>query len=78
MASIKPAVGQAHAKCFRHHVEEFLSMDPKDKIEIDWYSDHKDINGNERADRLAKVAAEMRCANVPATLTRTKERMLPR
>lgn len=53
-------------------MEAFLDRDPNNTIDIDWSPGHKDIRGNERADELAKAAAEMWCANETTTLTHAK------
>lgn len=68
----KPRAGQLHATRFRRYVEELLGRDPANTIDIDWSPGHEDIKGNERADELAKAAAQMWCANETTTITHAK------
>lgn len=68
----KAKAGQAHAKRFRRYVEKFLDQDPQNTIDIDWSPGHQDIEGNERADELAKEAAETWCADERTSLTHAK------
>ncbi|KAJ3810552.1 hypothetical protein F5876DRAFT_24427, partial [Lentinula aff. lateritia] len=50
------AACQGYAQQFRCSIENFLKTDPQNTVEIAWCPEHEDIEGNERADKLAKEA----------------------
>ncbi|KAF7330237.1 RnaseH domain transposon factor [Mycena venus] len=55
----KPRSGQLYSHVFHKKICAFLDDDPERKVEIAWSPGHCDIDGNERADTLAKMGAEM-------------------
>jgi ribonuclease HI len=57
----KPAPGQIYAIKAHHHLTRFLDSHPKKQVTIAWCPSHKNIRGNERADKLAKEARDRAC-----------------
>ncbi len=53
-----PRTGQTYAIVFHRRIRQFLDSDPSHTVEVAWCPGHKDIQGNERADYLAKRGAE--------------------
>lgn len=51
--------GQEHALAFRERIIHFLNADETHTVELGWSPGHTEIDGNERADTIAKEAAEM-------------------
>jgi hypothetical protein len=68
----RPAPGQGHARRFRMCIEKFLERNPENTVDIDWSPGHEDIKGNERADTLAKSAAELPCTGESTSMTHAK------
>jgi len=58
MASEEPGPGQMYALQARRHIAELRRKNPGIIIEIRWCPAHKGIEGNEKADKWAKLAAE--------------------
>ncbi|KAJ3934196.1 MAG: hypothetical protein NXY57DRAFT_890636, partial [Lentinula lateritia] len=50
------AACQSYAQRFRRSIEKFLESDQRNTVEIAWCPGHEKIEGNERADGLAKEA----------------------
>jgi len=57
MASNEPGPGQKHALKARRHIAALRRVVPGIAIEIRWYAAHESVEGNEKADELAKLAA---------------------
>jgi len=58
MASDEPGPGQKYALEVRQHIATLRAKDPNARIEIRWYPSHQGIEGNEKADEWAKLAAD--------------------
>jgi len=58
MASDEPGPGQKYALEARKHIAELRRARPGIIIEIRWCPAHKGVEGNEKADEWAKIAAE--------------------
>ena len=58
MASDEPGPGQMYAIQARRHIAELRRKKPGIIIEIRWCPAHKGVEGNEKADEWAKLAAE--------------------
>ena len=58
MASDEPGPGQKYAIQARRHIAELRKKRPGIAIEIRWCPAHKGVEGNEKADEWAKLAAE--------------------
>jgi ribonuclease HI len=54
----KPRPGQLYAHQFHKKICDFLDVDDRRTVEIAWSPGHCDIDGNERADELAKQGVE--------------------
>ncbi|CAK5274979.1 unnamed protein product, partial [Mycena citricolor] len=63
----KPRAGQLYAHQFHKAICGFLEGDPQRTVEIAWSPGHCNIEGNERADELAKSGTELAA---PALTTR--------
>jgi ribonuclease HI len=71
----KPGPGQIYAIRTHHHLTRFLDSHPNNQVTIAWYPGHKNIRGNERADKLAKEARNRAWESpVPHTLSRARRR----
>jgi len=58
MSSDEPAPGQKYALEARQHIAELWRKAPSTIIEIRWCPAHEGVEGNEQADKWAKLAAE--------------------
>jgi len=58
MASDEPGPGQKYVLEAREHVAALRRMAPGTTIEIRWYPAHEGVEGNEKADEWAKLAAD--------------------
>ncbi|KAF8587536.1 hypothetical protein K439DRAFT_1337999 [Ramaria rubella] len=58
-----PIAGQDYSTRFRESIIAFLDADPTHTVEIAWSPGHEGIRGNERADKLAKAATQLRGSN---------------
>jgi ribonuclease HI len=54
-----PKPGQLYCSNFYRKTVEFLDADPSHTVEIAWTPSHTGIEGNERADELAKAGTEL-------------------
>ncbi|KAF5366508.1 hypothetical protein D9757_012170 [Collybiopsis confluens] len=52
------AACQGYAQRFRRSIETFLEADPRNTVKLRWCPGHKGIEGNKRADKLAKAGSE--------------------
>ena len=69
----KPGPGQIYAIKTHHHLTRFLDSHPNNQVTIAWCPGHKNIRGNERADKLAKEARNREWESVfPHTLSRAR------
>ncbi|KAJ7671158.1 hypothetical protein B0H17DRAFT_849828, partial [Mycena rosella] len=55
----RPRLGQLYAHQFHRRICKFLDTDPEHTVEIAWSPGHCDIEGNKRAEELAKEGVEM-------------------
>ncbi|KNZ77590.1 Vacuolar protein sorting-associated protein 26A [Termitomyces sp. J132] len=55
---MKDMACQRLMQSFTHAVNEFLDEQPDQTVTIQWCPGHKDIKGNERADKVAKEGAQ--------------------
>jgi len=58
MASDEPGLGQKYALDARRHIATLRAKEPNVRIEIRWYPSHQGIEGNEVADKWAKLVAD--------------------
>ena len=58
ITNTSPRPGQAYYAEFTKQITEFLEADHEHTVEITWVHSHVGIEGNERADELAKGAIE--------------------
>jgi len=66
----KPGPGQIYAIKTHHHLTRFLNFHSNNQVTIAWCPGHKNICGNERADKLAKEARDREWESVfPHTLS---------
>lgn len=65
----KPQPGQLYAAKFHRKMARFLDNDPTRTIEIAWCPSHCKIDGNDRADELAKEATQL-AWNTPISTSR--------
>jgi len=66
----KPMAGQSYSASFCDTITRLLTSDQRIKVTLSWCPSHSGIQGNERADALAKEATEQAC-NSPIGVTRT-------
>lgn len=55
----KPAAGQLLIHNFTTTIHKFLDDDPRHSVDVSWIPSHMEIDGNTRADELAKAGAAM-------------------
>jgi len=58
MASDDPGPGQKYALEARRHIAALRAKEPNGRVEIRWCPNHQGIEGNEVADKWAKLAAD--------------------
>jgi len=56
ITDISPKPGQSYCTKFTKYIMDFLDADPEHTVEITWVPSHVGIEGNNRADTLAKEA----------------------
>ncbi|KAK0202710.1 RnaseH domain, transposon factor [Desarmillaria ectypa] len=55
-----PRTGQAYAIVLHRRIWQFLDSDPSHKVEVSWCPGHKDIQGNEGAEKSADAMGRTR------------------
>lgn len=66
----KPSAGQLFSATFSQTITNLISTNPTINITLSWCPSHSNIQGNDRADSLAKKATEL-ALNAPINTTRT-------
>jgi ribonuclease HI len=71
----KPGPSQLYAIKTHRHLTRFLDSHPNNQVTIAWCPGHKNIRGNERADKLAKEARDRACeAHVAHTTSHARRK----
>jgi ribonuclease HI len=71
----KPGPAQLYAIKTHKHLSKFLDAHPDNQVTIAWCPGHKNIRGNERADKLAKEARNRAWESLtPHTLSRARRK----
>jgi ribonuclease HI len=72
VGSLSDHPAQSCSVIFRKHIDKMLEENPLLSCQLAWVPGHKGVNGNDRADGLAKAAAELP-AVVSSTITWRRE-----